>query len=288
MGMLYEDVDWEGFHDDSWFRVHDEGCSGGTISIVMGICKAARKLKQWALEAATYSEDVWIAPSWGKRPSLFPDLTPEEMDIKDSVVFEKANPENSAPLSAVVNRVDPGFWGGEYRRGLFDWGWVKHTDPVLDPDEFPEGYPYLCMEVQLCEVEVDPETGKVDVIQGAVANDVGKAFDPEALEQQQFGGFAMGYSRSAIEEQIYDPLNGVQLTDNLIGYPIALMNDCALAEPFLIETGQGYGPYGASGCGETPAAAAQCVVTTAIQNAIGKWVDMPHTPMRILKALGKV
>jgi xanthine dehydrogenase molybdenum-binding subunit len=141
--------------------------------------------------------------------------------------------------------------------------------------------------VQFIEVEVDPETGQVDVIKGAAACDVGKAFYPEGLEQQDFGGFIQGTSRVGLEEQIYDPQTGVQLTDNLIGYPIALMRDYRDVTGHIVETGGGYGPYGSTGNGETPGALAQSPIVTAVQNAIGVWVDAPVTPMRILKALGK-
>jgi xanthine dehydrogenase molybdenum-binding subunit len=97
----------------------------------------------------------------------------------------------------------------------------------------------------------------------------------------------MGYSRSGLEELFYDPQEGVQLNDNLIGYPIALMKDCALADAPIIETGGGYGPYGSAGNGETGTASGQSCIPIAIQNAIGVWVDMPCTPDKVLKALGK-
>jgi xanthine dehydrogenase molybdenum-binding subunit len=211
------------------------------------------------------------------------------MDIADSMVFEKANPENAVPLSAVAKTVDPGGWGGEHRRGLFDWGWSRNIDPVLDPDvwEKEHGWPCLLRQLMFCEVEVDAETGEIDIVDGTAAYDMGKAFDPDALDQQIFGGFAMGVSRTGFEEQIYDPQTGVQLTDNLIGYPIVLMNDAVLAEPHIVETGGGYGPYGAAGCGEGPASIGQSLIPIAVHNAIGVWVDAPPTPMRILKALGK-
>jgi xanthine dehydrogenase molybdenum-binding subunit len=290
MGMKYEDVDWQGIHDEQYFHAHDEGCSGGTISISMAISKAARKLKQRVLETATYDEPklVWFGHgSRGTTPSLFPDLTPEEMDIADSVVFEKANPDNNAPIGAVVDTVNNWGWGNEEGQPLFEWDWCRNTDPPLDPEEFEHGYPCLTRLVSMMEIEIDPETGMIEVVKGAAANDMGKAFDPDALDQQIFGGFMMGYSRSGLEEQVYDPQTGVQLTDNLIGYPIAVMNDAAHADAYRIETGGGYGPYGATGCGESPCAIAINLIPTAVHNALGVWVDTPPTPMRILKALGK-
>jgi CO/xanthine dehydrogenase Mo-binding subunit len=159
----------------------------------------------------------------------------------------------------------------------------------LDPDEFQplHGWPCLVRAVQTIEVEVDPETGMVDVVNGAAAHDCGKAFYPEGLDQENFGGWLQGTSRVGMEEQIYDPQTGVQLTDNLIGYPISIMNDYAHPISHIVETGGGYGAYGAAGNGETPGALAQSPILVAVQNALGVWVDAPVTPMRILKALGK-
>ena len=206
------------------------------------------------------------------------------------MVFEKANPENKVPLSDVAYDIYRGhLFGGEIRRELFDWGWTRNTDPILDPDVFAaEGYPSLLRQVQFVEVEVDPETGYVDVVNCAVANDMGKAMDYDALAQQQFGGAIQAFSRTLMEQQRYDPQSGVQLNDNMIWYPIAVMNDTFHPIAYQVETGGGYGPYGAAGCGETPAAAGQSLVPLAVHNAIGKWVDIPCTPDRILKALGKV
>jgi xanthine dehydrogenase molybdenum-binding subunit len=292
MGMLYEDVDWATIHEEHFFHAHDEGCSGGTIANTMSIIKAARRLKQWVLEAATFTEPNITVRSHGRTrvtESAFPDLTPDEVDIKDSMVFEKANPSNEVPLSDVTYDIYRGhLFGGEIRRPLFEWGWTRNTDPILDViDEFPDGYPCMVRQVQFLEVEVDPETGHIDVKNCSVANDMGKAMDYDALEQQQFGGAIQGFSRSLMEEQHYDPLTGVQLNDNQAWYKIAVMNDTVHPIPYQVETGQGYGPYGATGCGETPAAAAQSLIPIALHNAIGEWVDIPCTPERVLKALGK-
>ena len=294
MGMKVEDVDLVGVHDEEYFHAHDEGCSGGTISNVMSIVKAARKLKKWVLEAATFKEDNWVITShgagWTNVKSLFPDKTPEELDIKDSMVFEKANPSNKVTLGQVVRTVDTGGHGGEHRRPLFDWGWTRNIDPVLNPDIFQElhGWPCLVRNTQFMEIEIDPETGKIDVIKGVAVTDPGKAFYPEGIEQENLGGFITGFTRAGFEELFYDPTTGVQLNNDLIFYPVSVMNDTPNVVAGYVETGGGYGPYGSVGNGETPSASGQSCITTAVYNAIGKWVDAPCTPDRILKALGKI
>jgi xanthine dehydrogenase molybdenum-binding subunit len=140
------------------------------------------------------------------------------------------------------------------------------------------------------EVEVDPDTGKCDVTNVVIVNDVGRVISPETCNGQQYGGCYMGIGRSNTEAVIYDPLTGVKLNDNLIGYAVAVMNDCSgPVDCHLVETGLSYGPYGSCGLGESAGATTSTLTGPAIYNAIGKYIDnFPTTPQKVLKALGKV
>ncbi len=97
------------------------------------------------------------------------------------------------------------------------------------------------------EVEVDPETGDVEVTNMSSCNDVGKAVDHDSCEAGSWGGTIMATSRGRLEEAIWDPQTGVMLNGNLIDYKLATMLDCGSITPNIIETGLGYGPYGAAG-----------------------------------------
>ena len=98
----------------------------------------------------------------------------------------------------------------------------------------------------------------------------------------------MGIGRCNTEQIIWDPQEGVRLTDNLIDYRIALMNDCGPMDCYQVETGLSHGPYGATGIGESAGACVASLSRYAVHNAIGKWVDLKTTPEKILKALGKI
>ena len=118
--------------------------------------------------------------------------------------------------------------------------------------------------------------------------DAGKVINPEACNGQQYGGSYMGVGRSNIEAVYYDPVYGVKMNDNLIGYPIPLMKDCGPIDCHLIETGLGYTCYGMFGIGENAGASVSTLTGPAIYNAIGTRVDdYPTTPDKVLKALGK-
>ena len=139
------------------------------------------------------------------------------------------------------------------------------------------------------EVEVDDDTGQVEVTRVVNVNDVGKAVSPEGVEGQMYGGTVMGVSRGTTEEMIWDPDTGVLLNGNLLDYKYATMLDCSLIDTPFIETGLGHGPYGASGIGEATATIIPALVGPAVYNAIGCWVDdFPITPDKVLKALGKI
>ena len=107
------------------------------------------------------------------------------------------------------------------------------------------------------------------------------------MEGQQYGGSVMGVSRVRSEEIVYCPATGVLLNGNLIDYKINTMLDCGPIDTLIVETGMGYGPYGATGIGEDVATVVPFAFYTAVHNAIGTWVDLPATPQKVLKALGK-
>ena len=72
----------------------------------------------------------------------------------------------------------------------------------------PGPRPIFVRQAHFVEVEVDPETGGVEVTRVANANDVGKAINPDAVEGQQYGGSVMGVSRVRTEEVVYCPGTG--------------------------------------------------------------------------------
>jgi CO/xanthine dehydrogenase Mo-binding subunit len=138
------------------------------------------------------------------------------------------------------------------------------------------------------EVEVDTETGEIEVKRVVNVNDVGKVISWEGCEGQQYGGTYMGVGRGRSEEVIHDPKTGVMLNGNLLNYKIATMLDVGPIDTILVETGMGYGPYGVVGIGEDVATVVPALISPGVHNAIGKWVDgFPMTPDRVLKALGK-
>jgi len=148
--------------------------------------------------------------------------------------------------------------------------------------------PRLCRQAHFMEVEVDAGTGEVKVTRVVNVNDVGRVVNWEGCEGQQYGGSYMGVGRAMTEELIHDPMTGVMLNGNLLNYKFATMLDVGPIDTELGETGLGYGPYGLLGIGEDIGTVTPGLLIPGIYNATGKWVDeLPATPERVLKALGK-
>jgi CO/xanthine dehydrogenase Mo-binding subunit len=148
--------------------------------------------------------------------------------------------------------------------------------------------PRFCRQAYFMEVEVDPETGAIDITKIVTVNDVGKVINWDGCEGQAYGGAIMGVGRGMTEEVVYDERTGVMLNGNLLNYKIPTMMDYGDIETIMVETGMGYGPYGTVGIGEDVATVLPALVGPAVHNAIGTWVEgFPITPERVLKALGK-
>jgi xanthine dehydrogenase molybdenum-binding subunit len=137
---------------------------------------------------------------------------------------------------------------------------------------------------QLAEVEVDTETGEIDVLRLVCASDIGKAINPMAVEGQIEGGMQMGLGYALTEEIIVE--EGRVMNSDFLDYKIFTSAEMPQTETILIETLDPEGPFGAKGVGEmggTPTAAA---IANAVYDAIGiRLTRLPMTPERVLKAI---
>ena len=141
------------------------------------------------------------------------------------------------------------------------------------------------MNVATCEVAVDTETGEVEILRFGVVTDTGKIMRQTSLEGQihQVLDFTKGCQLQ--EEFIYDQRTGVRLSTNMFEYKKVSMLDMPRVELELLETRAGNACYGANGISHS--LANTHLIIMAIHNAIGKWVESPATPEKVLKALGK-
>ena len=196
----------------------------------------------------------------------------------------------------------------EYDRGVFA---VKGTDKkkmfgeVAFAAYVPHNYPHDKLEPGLnenafydpsnftfpagtyvCEVEVEPETGKVRIESWVAVDDFGKIINPMIVEGQVHGGLVQGIGQALTEACRYDSASGQLLTGSFMDYCIPRADDVPSFKVDTRETPCTHNPLGVKGCGEAGAIGAPAALMNAITDALGiKDLPMPATPQVVWKAL---
>jgi CO/xanthine dehydrogenase Mo-binding subunit len=137
----------------------------------------------------------------------------------------------------------------------------------------------------ICDVEVDPETGKVTVVRYTSVQDVGRAIHPSYCEGQMQGGAVQGIGWALNEEYIYDK-NGKVDNPGFLDYRMPVASDLPMIDNVMLEIPNPKHPQGVRGVGEVPLVASVPAVANAVNNAIGmRLTSLPLSPPRILKAM---
>ena len=141
------------------------------------------------------------------------------------------------------------------------------------------------MNTSFCEVAVDTETGETEVTKYCVVCDPGKVLRMTSFEGQLHQAMFFGHGGGLMEEFIYDKATGVKLSTNMFEYKKPTILDLGPIDTYAVETRSGNACYGATGISHCMAA--PLLPVCAVANAIGKWIEPPVTPDKVLKALGK-
>lgn len=140
----------------------------------------------------------------------------------------------------------------------------------------------------VCEVEIDPETGVVDLIRFTVVDDFGEVVNPVLLEGQVHGGVAQGVGQALLEHTVYDE-TGQLVTGSLMDYCLPRADDVPPVNFSMSPTRCATNPLGVKGCGEAGAIGAPPAVINAVLDALAPVgvtdIDMPATPDRIWAAI---
>jgi xanthine dehydrogenase molybdenum-binding subunit len=135
------------------------------------------------------------------------------------------------------------------------------------------------------DVEVDPDTGKVQILRATVAQDVGKALHPSYVEGQMQGGTAQGIGWALNEEYFYDG-KGTLRNSGLLDYRMPTCLDLPLIETCIVEVPAPGHPIGSRGVGEVSIVPPPAAVANAIYHATGvRMGELPMSPPRLLKAI---
>src|SRR5437867_10057752 len=210
-----------------------------------------------------------------------------------SKLIETAKPLAAAALGADVEYRDGKFTAGSKSTGFFDLA-KKLAGPSPHPmDCFAEGafgatFPNGC---HIAEVEIDPETGVVDVVNYATVDDIGNVVDHTSVEGQVHGGVLQGVGQVLAEHAIYDPDTGHLLSGSFMDYPMPRADwmPAIRCDEHAVPTKAN--ALGAKGVGESGTSGALGATMNAILNAVRSEritdLDMPVTPDRLWRALRK-
>jgi carbon-monoxide dehydrogenase large subunit len=158
-------------------------------------------------------------------------------------------------------------------------------DVKLASEPVPAAFPNGC---HVAEVEIDPETGVIEVVKYASANDFGTVINPLLVEGQMHGGLAQGIGQALMENTLYDE-DGQPITGSYMDYAMPRASDVPSFvtehHPVPAKTN----PLGIKGCGEAGCAGALVSVMNAVVDALSEFgirhIDMPATPERVWQAI---
>jgi len=197
-----------------------------------------------------------------------------DIEFKDGK-FTVAGTDKSAAFGDVALNayIAHKFTGAELEPGL------KETS-FYDPTNFT--FPAGC---HICELEVDIETGKVDIVNWTAVDDFGTVINPMIVEGQVHGGIAQGVGQALLEGAVYDK-DGQLLTGSYMDYSMPHAHDLPSFHVGTTETKAPSNPLGMKGCGEAGAIASPAAVINAITDAIGtENIAMPATANAVWAAL---
>ena len=138
---------------------------------------------------------------------------------------------------------------------------------------------------QFCDVEVDPETGRVTILRFVAAQDAGRAIHPSYVEGQIQGGVVQGIGWALNEEYVYDE-DGRMSNPGFLDYRVPVASDVPMIEPIVVEVPNPNHPFGVKGVGEVSICPPMAAIANAVADAIGRRMqELPMSPPKVLEAL---
>ena len=163
----------------------------------------------------------------------------------------------------------------------------KTGGPVAGHYEVNAGGAGVSFATHMVDVEVDPETGRTDILRYTVVQDAGKAVHPSYVEGQFQGGAVQGIGWAINEEYIYGP-DGRMQNPGFLDYRLPVASDLPMIDTVIVEVPNPGHPYGVRGVGETSIVPPLAAIANAVSAATGvRFTELPMSPPRVLRALSE-
>jgi len=230
--------------------------SRGAYCIGKAVLSAATKAKEEFLQRAAEKMEEPLAA----------------LELRDGQIVSTANPDKS--MSIEETALDLIYTFNKDCHQI-----VAHA--TVEPNDFAPPW-----QAGFAEVEVDTETGVVEILKWITVHDIGRAINPMTVEGQLEGSTAQGLGFALWEDPIISETNGYMVTDGFDKYKIPSSADMPENEALLVELGDPTGPFGAKSVGESGMFLQAPAVANAIYDAVGiRLRDLPMTPERVLAAI---
>ena len=251
LGIPAEDVHPSVLDTDSVGYTNVTGGSRTAFATGWAAYEAAQEVKRKLMERAAI---IW-------------DASIDDVEYNGNVLTHKSDPELSMTFKELAGKL------------LQTGGPISASSSVA-----PSGVGGAFASA-IVDVEVDPDTGKVDVLRYTTVQDAGKAIHPSYVEGQMQGGAVQGIGWALNEEYFYND-KGEMANSSFLDYRMPTSLDVPMIDTVIVEVANPGHPYGARGVGEVPIVPPLPAIANAIHNAIGvRMQKLPISPGKVLEAL---
>jgi CO/xanthine dehydrogenase Mo-binding subunit len=245
----------------------DLGAYSSRVTFMCGnaCIDAAQKIKKQVKKA--------VAEAW--------DCKPRQVALAGGWAFDAKDTGRKMPISEAFNLAEAKF------------GALGSTGSYNTPKDIHGSYrggtigssPAYSFTAHVAEVEVDPETGFVEVGKIWIAHDCGRALNPVLVEGQMEGSAYMGFAEAVMEQHVFKE-TGLHNAPSLLDYKIPTSLDTPEMESLIVESLDPEGPYGAKEAGEGPLHPSIPAIANGIHDAVGVRMDrLPFSPPRVWRAI---
>ena len=206
------------------------------------------------------------------------EAAPEDIELAEGKYQVKGSPDKSMTMVEIAGaaHIPPEELPTDIEPGL-------EETSFYDPENFV--FPF---GAHACVVDVDAETGKVEIVRYAAVDDCGPAINPMLIDGQVHGGIVHALGQALYEQVVYDS-DGQLVTSTFVDYALPTAAELPSFETDRTETPSPVNSLGVKGVGEAGTIAATPAVAGAVHDALKplgvEWMDMPFTPMRVRNAI---
>ena len=251
LGIAVEDVKPSVGDTESVGFTSNSGGSGATFKTGWATYEATREVQRQMVARAA---KIW-------------DVNEDDVEYVDGALQHKSDPELKMTFRQVAARQNA--TGG----------------PIIGSAGVNPGGAGPCLATHIVDVEVDPETGKVNILRYTAVQDVGKAIHPGYVEGQIQGGAVQGIGWALNEEYFFND-QGHMLNSTFLDYRMPTVLDLPMIDTVIVEVANPTHPFGVRGVGEVPIVPPMAAISNAIHSALGVRLNqLPMTPGSILEAM---